>query len=101
MSTASTATASTAAAPLEHNVTGVNFADRRHFRYSGPIIDIHAHVFQTRPEDPKDGPPLGAGPNASLDQAALMLEVAREFGIAKIYSMCPPDDILPLRERFG
>jgi hypothetical protein len=85
----------------EHNVSGVNFADRRHFHYSGPIIDIHAHVFPTASEDPKDGPRLGAGPDASLDQAALMLDVAREFGVVKIYSMCLPDDILPLRERFG
>jgi hypothetical protein len=30
-----------------------------------------------------------------------MLDVAREFGVERIYSMCPPDDIEPLRERFG
>jgi hypothetical protein len=26
----------------EHNVTGVNYADRRHFCYAGPLIDVHA-----------------------------------------------------------
>ena len=30
-----------------------------------------------------------------------MLDVADEFGIVRTYSMCPPDDIPPLRERFG
>src|SRR5579883_2265648 len=88
-------------APPEYNVTGQDYTRREHFRYTGPIIDIHAHVFQTRPQDPVNGPPLGKGPGASLDQAATMLEVAREFGIVRTYSMCPPDDIPPLRERFG
>ncbi|HMC88357.1 MAG TPA: amidohydrolase family protein [Gemmataceae bacterium] len=86
----------------EHNVTGIDYAERSHFRYQGPpLIDIHAHVLQTRPGDPKDGPPFGAGPGASLEQAEMMLDVAREFGVSRVYSMCPPDDILPLRERFG
>src|SRR5262249_23509703 len=40
-------------------------------------------------------------PGASLGQAETMLQVAEEFGIAQTYSMCPPDDIGPLRERFG
>jgi predicted TIM-barrel fold metal-dependent hydrolase len=30
-----------------------------------------------------------------------MLEVACEFGVGRVYSMCLPDDIPPLRERFG
>ncbi len=30
-----------------------------------------------------------------------MLEVADDFGIGRIVSMCPPEDIPPLRERFG
>jgi hypothetical protein len=85
----------------EHNVTGIDFADRRHFRYAGPIVDIHAHVFQTRPGDPPNGPPLGTGPEGSLAQAEVMLEVAREFGVVRTYSMCPPDDLAPLRERFA
>src|SRR5437660_195781 len=85
----------------EHNVTGVDFADHRHFRYAGPLIDFHAHVFQTRPGDPKDGPPLGHGPGASLEAAEAMLAVAEEYGIVRTYSMCPAEDIAPLRERFG
>ena len=65
-----------AVAPPEHNVTGIDYTDRRHFRHSRPpIIDIHAHVFQTRPGDPKSGPPLGTGPDASLDQAEVEIEV--------------------------
>ncbi|HLN28840.1 MAG TPA: amidohydrolase family protein [Gemmataceae bacterium] len=87
---------------VEHNVTGVDYSDRQHLRYTGlPLIDIHAHVLQTRPTDPANGPPSGTGPGASLEQAALMLEVAQEFSIGRTYSMCYPDDITPLRERFG
>src|SRR5690349_8090265 len=85
----------------EHNVTGVDYADRTHFRYTGPLIDIHAHVMVTRPGDPKNGPPTGEGPGASIAQAETMLAVAEEFGIARTYSMCLPDDIPPLRERLG
>jgi predicted TIM-barrel fold metal-dependent hydrolase len=86
----------------EHNVTGIDYGDRRHLRYAGPpLIDIHAHVMQTRPNDPPQGPPVSTGPGASTEQAAVMLEVAAEFGITRTYSMCLPDDIPPLRERFG
>jgi len=85
----------------EHNVTGVDFGDRSHFRYRGPLVDFHAHVMVTRPDDPKTGPPTGTGPGASITQAEIMLEVAREFGIVRTYSMCLPDDIPVLRERFG
>jgi hypothetical protein len=88
------------AAP-EHNVTGIDYADRGHFRYHGPLIDIHAHVMLTRPGDPKTGPPTGKGPGASTEQAESMLAVAEEFGIGRTYSMCFPDDIPPLRARFG
>jgi hypothetical protein len=89
------------AAPPEHNKTGQDFGDRGHFRYQGPpLIDVHAHVFQTRPTDPKDGPP-STGPGGSTEQAALMLQVAEEFHIGRIYSMCPAEDIPILRERFG
>jgi hypothetical protein len=56
---------------------------------------------QTRPDDPKDGPPLGTGPGATVTQAEIMLDAASEFGIRQTYSMCPADDIDPLRERFG
>ena len=52
----------------EHNQTGVDFGDRRHFRYTGPsLIDVHAHVLQTRPTDPPNGPPTGSGPDASVE----------------------------------
>jgi hypothetical protein len=86
----------------EYNRTGIDYGDRSHFRYAGPpLIDVHAHVMQTRPTDPKDGPPSTSGPGASLEQAETMLDVAREFGVSRLYTMCPPDDIVPLRERFG
>jgi len=88
-------------APPEYNVTGIDYAQRQHLRYAGPIIDIHSHVMITRPADPSDGPPLGTGPGASIVQAETMLDVAAEFGIAKTVSMCLPDDIPVLRERFG
>ena len=39
--------------------------------------------------------------DGNTDQAAVMLDVARSFGVKRIYSMCPPEDIPPLRERFG
>jgi hypothetical protein len=91
----------TTTAVPEHNVTGIDFRDRSHFRYHGPLIDIHAHVYQTRPTDPKNGPPTGTGPGASLDQAEAMLQVAETFGIVRTYSMCPAEDIPALRERFG
>jgi predicted TIM-barrel fold metal-dependent hydrolase len=85
----------------EHNRTGQDFGDHSHFRYAGPsIIDVHAHVFQTRPTDPKDGPP-SSGPGASMEQAEIMLKVADEFQIQRIYSMCPADDMAVLQERFG
>jgi Amidohydrolase len=88
----------TPAAPPEYNVTGADYADRRHFRYAGPLLlDVHAHVTLTRPTDG----PADAGPAGTLDQAARMLDIAEEFGIARTWSMCLPDDIPPLRERFG
>jgi predicted TIM-barrel fold metal-dependent hydrolase len=88
--------------PPEHNVTGQDYSDRRHFRYAGPpIIDIHAHVLMTRPGDPPNGPPLGAGPGASADQAVTMLDVAEDFGIGLTVGMTPADDIPVLRARLG
>ena len=90
-----------AAAAPEYNVTGIDYADRRHLRYDGPIIDFHAHVMVTRPGDPATGPRLENGPGASVEQAATMLEVAAEFGIEQVATMCPPEDIEPLRDRFG
>jgi hypothetical protein len=90
------------AQPPEYNVTGIDYSERAHLVYSGPpIVDVHTHVLQTRPTDPKEGPPPAIGPGATTDQAAAMLEVAAEFGIRRVYSMCFPDDIKPLRERLG
>jgi predicted TIM-barrel fold metal-dependent hydrolase len=87
--------------PPEYNVTGIDYAERSHLRYTGPIIDFHAHVMVTRPGDPANAPPLGHGPGASLEQAATMLEVGSEFGIVQTVTMCLADDISPLRDRFG
>lgn len=87
---------------LEHNVTGQDYGDRRHFTYGGPpIVDFHAHVTMTSGDEKPNGPAGGAGPAGSSDAAALMLDVAAEFGIGVTVSMCPPQDIAPLRERVG
>jgi hypothetical protein len=79
------------APPPEHNITGLDYAARGHLRYAGPpLLDVHAHVMVTK-----------EGPDAGLVQAETMLAVAHEFGVERVWSMCPPEDILPLRERFG
>ena len=89
-------------APPEYNVTGFDYAQRAHLTYAGPpIIDIHAHVTMTNPDDRPAGPAGGAGSTGSAAQAETMLDVAAEFGIARTYSMCPVQDIAPLRERLG
>lgn len=85
----------------EYNVTGQDYSRRGHFTYAGPIIDIHAHVTMTTPSDKPDGPAGGSGASGSTEAAALMLDVAEEFGVQCVYSMCPPQDVKPLRERFG
>jgi predicted TIM-barrel fold metal-dependent hydrolase len=88
-------------APPEHNVTGIDYSDRKHLWYQGPIIDFHAHVMVTRPSDPPTGPPTGKGPGASVEQAQTMLDVGWEFGVHHTVTMCPVDDVTPLRDRFG
>jgi predicted TIM-barrel fold metal-dependent hydrolase len=86
----------------EYNVTGHDYNRREHFHYVGPgIIDIHAHVTMTSPEDKSAGPAGGYGEAGSSDAAAMMLETAAEFGIEHTLSMCPPQDIAPLRARLG
>jgi hypothetical protein len=81
----------TETAPPEHNVTGLDFGRRQHLRYAGPpIIDAHAHVMVTK-----------EGANAGLSQAETMLAVAEEFHVGRTWTMCPAEDIAPLRERFG
>ena len=92
---------STIVTPPEFNTTNINYTDRRHFTYAGPLIDLHAHVMVTRPDDPPNAPPKGYGPGASIAQAELMLEVAADFGIERTITMCLPDDIPVLRDRFG
>ncbi len=87
--------------PPEYNVTGQDYGRREHFTYAGPIIDIHSHVTMTSAQEKPEGPAGGAGLAGSLDAAGLMLDVAAEFGVRRVYSMCPPQDIAPLRERFG
>jgi len=90
-----------AATPAD-NVTGVDYSNRQHLRYRGPIIDIHAHVILTRPEDPPTGPPIGsAGPDVSLAPAEEMLDVAAGFGVVHTVTMCLPESIPILRRRFG
>jgi hypothetical protein len=77
--------------PPEHNVTGLDFAQRQHLRYAGPpITDVHCHVTVTK-----------EGDDAGVVQAERMLDVAAEFGIDHLWSMCYPEDIPILRERFG
>lgn len=77
----------------DYNATGQDFGRREHLGYSGPpIIDIHAHVTMTRPDEAAEG---------VSNAAELMLATAAEFGIGRTYSMCPPQDIAPLRERLG
>jgi len=81
----------------DYNVTGQDFGRREHLGYSGPpIIDIHSHVTMTNSIEKANGPPDGGS-----DAAELMLATAAEFGIGRTYSMCPPQDIAPLRERLG
>ncbi len=81
----------------EHNVTGQDYSDRRHFRYTGPpLIDIHSHVMRPRNFDK---PEVIVEDN--VEQARAMLAVAEEFGIARTYTMCPVEDIPLLRDAFG
>ena len=88
--------------PPEHNITGHDYSKRDHLRkWPFPIIDIHAHVTMTHPDDKPEGPAGGAGSAGSSDAADTMLAIGQEFGVVRTYSMCPPQDISPLRERFG
>lgn len=88
--------------PPEYNVTGQDYGRREHLAYAGPpIIDIHAHVTMTTPAENAQGPAGGAGAEGRSDAAAMMLDVAAEFGVGRVYSMCPPQDIAPLKARLG
>ena len=68
----------------EYNVTGIDYGDRRHLRYQGPIIDFHAHVMRTRPGDPPTGPPPGKGPGATVEQAETMLDVGLSSAFSRL-----------------
>jgi len=86
----------------EHNVTNHDYSRREHFTYTGsPIVDFHAHVTMTSPDEKAAGPAGGWGEKGSSDAAALMLDVAKEFNIGLTVSMCPAQDIAPLRARLG
>src|SRR5687767_1236931 len=85
----------------EYNVTGIDYAQRGHFRYTGPIIDFHTHVMTTSASDPKNAPRMQVASDASVEQARIMLEAGRELGIEQTVSMCLPDEIPVLREAFG
>ncbi len=87
--------------PPEYNATGQNYCQREHFAYAGPLLDCHAHITLTRPGDPPAGPPGGSGPDGTTAAAQLMLDAAQQFGITQTITMCPADDMPPLRERFG
>lgn len=88
--------------PPEHNVTGIDYAERGHLRYAGaPIVDFHAHVMLTQPGDVANAPPGPLTTQASTDQAALLFEVADTFGVGPVVTMCPVEHIPQLRERFG
>ena len=90
----------TVTAAPEYNVSGADFADRRHFHYAGPpLTDLHAHVTLTRPPVAREERPPGEV--GSIEQAELMLAVARDFGVGQVWTMCAPEDIPPLRQRFG
>src|SRR4051794_38143882 len=80
----------------EFNVTDQDYSQRSHLKYQGPpIVDFHSHVMCVHPAQEQ------AATEGPLDQAATMFAVADEFNVGQIITMCPPEDIAPLRERFG
>jgi predicted TIM-barrel fold metal-dependent hydrolase len=87
---------------IEHNTTGIDYSDRAHLdsKWRG-IIDFHSHVTMTAPSDKTEGPAGGAGAEGSTESAASMLRVASTFGVETIVTMCPSQDIAPLRKAFG
>ena len=84
----------------DHNVTGVDYADRGHFRYRGHLIDIHAHVVLTRATDP---PKWSTKRRTWGNRRSSRVHAGAtaDFGVLRTYSMCLPEDIPILRERFG
>jgi predicted TIM-barrel fold metal-dependent hydrolase len=88
--------------PPEYNVTSRDYSLRDHLvSLDFPIIDFHAHVTTTHVSDKPEGPAGGHGSAGTTHQAELMLRIGEEFGVVQTLTMCPAQDILPLRERFG
>ncbi len=86
----------------EYNMTGIDYANRNHFvSLDFPVIDIHSHVTMTSPSDSAQGPAGGSGLKGSTEHAEKMLRIAEEFGITKTISMCPIDDVEPLKATLG
>jgi hypothetical protein len=56
---------------------------------------------RTRPGDPWNPKPEELAIEPTLDQAEIMLSIAEEVDVGRIYTMCQPEDIPPLRARFG
>jgi len=88
--------------PPESNVTRHDYARREHLRYSAtPILDFHTHVTMTALSDKPDGPAGGTGHEGTTAGAETMLALGREFGVTQTVTMCPVQDIAPLRAKFG
>ena len=78
--------------PPEYNVTGIDYGQRRHLTYRGPLLAIHSHVVLTRPAN--------SNVESSIAQAETMLGVAAEFGIERRLYHVPTPGLPPLREHF-
>jgi hypothetical protein len=88
--------------PPEYNATGHDYTQRSHLRYGGPsLIDIHAHVMRTRLAETSENPSPPLDDGDGLGQARTMLAVAGEYGIRRTYTMCPVEDVPPLKVAFG
>lgn len=66
----------------EYNRLGLDYRHPPARRSRGPICDIHSHIH--------------AGP-----QSLTFFEAARLYGVTRVYSMSPVDDLPTLRENFG
>ena len=81
--------------PPEYNVTGIDYAERRHLRYARPDHRFSRPRHGHAPRRSAERPAHRHGPGASIEQAATMLDVGAEFGIRQTVTMCPVDDIQP------
>ena len=80
----------------EYNLTDQDYSEHRPPVLSGAAD--RRFSFARHARLPPEGKDATEGP---LDQATTMFAVAEEFGVGQICTMCPPEDIAPLRERFG